>query len=85
MTIFRSDHYHFGKGFKQWITDSGFKQRFIAQKLGVSPQMLCQWCKSRDIRLSTAIKICEGTGLSLMKLQEISCGILGGEQPAHEG
>ncbi|WP_375167407.1 helix-turn-helix domain-containing protein [Desulfofundulus thermocisternus] len=32
---------------KQKIRDSGLKQCYIAQKIGVSPALLCQWLNGR--------------------------------------
>ena len=71
-----SDKYHMGKGLKAYITREGIKQRWLADRMGVSPQMLCQWFNTRDMRMSSALRICNGLSITLEKLAEISIGIL---------
>ena len=71
-----SNNYHMGKGLKAYITREGIKQRWLADKMGVSPQMLCQWFHTRDMRMSSAVRICSGLGINLEMLAAISNGIL---------
>ena len=81
----RSD-FNFGIGLKKYLKDRGIRQGFIAERIGVSPQMFHQWCKSPDVKFLTAVRISDGLGITVNELANCAqeaYGNLESQQPAH--
>lgn len=45
------------KSFEQYLTDSGVKVRYIAQKIGCHESSICHWRKGRDMRTGLYMKL----------------------------
>jgi transcriptional regulator with XRE-family HTH domain len=81
----RSD-FNFGIGLKKYLKDRGIRQGFIAERIGVSPQMFHQWCKSPDVKFLTAVRIADGLGITVAELANCARGangVMESEQPMH--
>jgi hypothetical protein len=74
MTQTSRSNYHFGNGLRKYLDDRGIRPSFIADKMGVCPQMIYQWEHSKDIRLMTAIKIAKALGVTVNEIVKISNG-----------
>ncbi len=63
--VLSAKEYDFGGAIRSAIESRGLQKSFIASKIGVSPPRLTKILDSRDLKLSTALQVCDAIGCKL--------------------
>ncbi len=55
---------HYGKTLRMALENAGMSQRDLAEKIGVSPNRIQQYLKSKKFHATTVARMCDAIGIT---------------------
>jgi DNA-binding Xre family transcriptional regulator len=75
-----TSHFNAGYALRKIIRNREITMAHIGRQMGVKTQQVYRFTKQRDIKLSTALKLCEIIGIDLAEFVEASRGSVDSKQ-----
>ena len=73
-------HFNAGYALRKIIRNRDITMASIARRMDIKTQQVYRFTKSRDMNLSTAIRLCEIIGIPLAEFVEVSNGSVDSKQ-----
>jgi transcriptional regulator with XRE-family HTH domain len=73
-------HFNAGYALRKIIRNRDITMASIARRMDIKTQQVYRFTKSRDMKLSTAIRLCEIIGIPLAEFIEVSNGSVDSKQ-----